>query len=648
MKHVTRRIAALTALYICIIFGIFALQFTGGSSFSVTFGSLRVSGSKGTEASVPDLPLHIGISGLDLFVDTQNSLLAYTSDTSALPLKVTGMAVGTSGVTLSFTDRVAVEFAYERRGDRDIVRISSTIPEKYRKIAFPYKVTRSARLDKKDAIVLVSVGGAQYSFSGTTVEPAAANGVRSLAIARTAPVVLYQTWIPVKGLALADFGSIAGSSDADYSREVDAFAAKALSSFKKSVSAGRLSEPLVAAYIAEMGRIGMYRAAVESIPESWRNGPSRSWQTNTFLNNLETTWPGLLTREREDRLMISRKLTEGSASAFEYPSLIPYLVDRGSSLLIKDVARLAETVDPASITARQAAGILEAMTDFSLYVPDQANPLLALADTCERKLKESLVLSGDRLYITDDGKSVDALSSLRVAAILIAYSGTSPARADWKGAGNLLATTILSLADDDGAIPSLLSVSAAEGQTGKTVEVAKDAKSVDPSASYPLVVTRNTWYPHEQSLAREIGSGTWVWTSAESVKVSKESDGGLRITTKFPQGETHYMVLRGIKPFWRIRIYGMDFRTDPRFESYNSSGYRYNEETNTLFLKMRHKAEYEDIVMYPGKDPNAPASPAPAVSADSSASAAPAAPAAGNPTASGTTPGATPFAEGNP
>lgn len=346
--------------------------------------------------------------------------------------------------------------------------------------------------------------------------------------------------------------------------------------------------------------------------------------------------------------MISRKLTEGSASVFEYPSLIPYLVDRGSSLLIKDVARLAETVDPAAITARQAAGILEAMTDFSVYVPDQSNPLVALADTCERKLKESLVLAGDRLYVSDDGKSVDALSSLRVASILIAYSKTSSARADWNDAGNLLATTILSLADEDGAIPSLLSVSAAEGQAGKTVEVAKDAKSVEPSASYPLVVTHNTWYPHELSLAREIGAGTWVWTSAESVKVSKESDGGLRITTKFPQGETHYMVLRGVKPFYRITIYGMDFRTDPRFESYNSSGYRYNEETNTLFLKMRHKAEYEDIVMYPGKDPDAPASASPAASAESSAAAS-AASGTGNPTtASGTTPGVTPVTDGNP
>jgi hypothetical protein len=608
MKYVTRRIAFLTALYVCIIFGIFALQFTSGNAFSVTFGSLRVSGSRenGEKGSVPDLPLHIGMSGLDLFVDTQNSLMAYTSEKNGTPLKVTGLVTGTAGFTLMFSDRVSVEFVSEKRGDRDIVRINASIPEKYRKITFPYKVTRSARLDKKDSIVLVTVSGAQYSFLGTTVESPAGNGVRSLAIARDAPVVLYQTWIPVKGLNLEDFVSIPNSSDADHTRTVDAYSAKALSSFKKSVSSGHLTEPLVAAYIAEMGRIGMYRAAVESIPEAWRNGPSRSWQTNTFLNNLETTWVSLVSKEREDRVAISRKLTENNAAVFEFPSLVPYLIDRGSSLLLKDLTRFAGTVDTTAITAFQAAGILEAMTDFALYASDQTNTLLPLADTCERKLKSSFVLIGDALYISDDGKTVDTLSSLRVASILIDYGKSSSLRTSWRNAGNLLLHSIVSFADEDGNIPSQLAISEGDTQTARTAVPSRDSKTIDPSVVYPVVATTNTWYPHELSLAREIGAGTWAWTSAESVKVSNASDGALRITTKFPQGETHYMVIRGIKPFYRIVIYGMDFRTDPRFESYNSSGYRYNEETQTLFLKMRHKTDYEDILIYPGKDPNAP------------------------------------------
>jgi len=120
---------------------------------------------------------------------------------------------------------------------------------------------------------------------------------------------------------------------------------------------------------------------------------------------------------------------------------------------------------------------------------------------------------------------------------------------------------------------------------------------------YPALVAGNSWYPHALSLAEQAGPGVWAWTSAESVKITRQSENVMKITTRFPQGETHYMVLRGIKPFYRISIYGLDFRTDPRFESYNSSGYVYNEQTGTLYLKMRHKAEYEDVIIYSGAAP---------------------------------------------
>ena len=41
----------------------------------------------------------------------------------------------------------------------------------------------------------------------------------------------------------------------------------------------------------------------------------------------------------------------------------------------------------------------------------------------------------------------------------------------------------------------------------------------------------------------------------------------------------------------------MAFRTDPRFETYNSSGYVYKPESETLLLKSRHKTQLEEIKM---------------------------------------------------
>ncbi len=608
MKYLSRRILLLTALYICIIFGIFALQFTNGNAFSLSIGSMMVSGTTGTTESgnsVPVLPLHIGSNGLDFFLDAQNSLTAYTSEKTSVALKVTAIKEEATRFTVFFTDSVSVTFSSEKRGDVDILSVQASIPAKYQKVVFPYKTTRSARIEKKDSLTLVSTGKKQFVFSGAAVSQTTASGVRGLSLLRASPLVYYQTYIPAKGLVIEDLPGLVGASASAYSRSVELYAANALVALKEAVASGSFSEPVVAAYIAEMGRIGMYRAAVESIPESWRNGPSRSFLTATFLNNLERTYASLVTKERQDRLEISRKLTENNPACFEFPSLIPYLVDRGSAVLLKDVERAVSSIDVAVLSPLQAAGILEASMDYPLYAPTQTNTLITLADACERRLKASLVRINDNLYVSADGKSIDTMDTLRIAPILIRYGSASGDKGSWKAAGYLLVTSLVAFAGDQAVLPAGFNLAGGEGAGEKTGIIAKPEQTLSPAAIYPALVVGNTWYPHAMSLADQAGPGVWAWTSAQSIKISRPSEGVMKITTRFPQGETHYMVLRGIKPFYRISIYDLDFRTDPRFESYNSSGYVYNEQTGTLYLKMRHKAEYEDVIIYSGAAPAA-------------------------------------------
>jgi hypothetical protein len=597
-KNLSRRILLLSVLYIGIIFGIFALQFTSGNTFSVSLGLLRVSGAASTDASgknVPVLPLHIAANGVDFFIDEQNPLMAYTDGKSGVPLKVTGIARSENppSFTISFRDGVSVSFGSEKRGDSDIVSVSAAIPVKYQKIVFPYKITRSARVDKKDTLTLVSVGKRQYLFKGTQILPPSGSGAWALPIARATPVVFYQSYIPTKGLSIDELDSLPGASAASYSAAQEHFASKALESFKKSIDSGTLSEPLVAAYIAEMGRIGMYDAALDIIPESYRNGSSRTYLTNTFLNNLERTYAGLVIREKDERTDLSRKLTENNPACFEFPSLVPYLFDRDGTLLLKDVARVAGSLDVSTVSALQAAGILEAAGDFSAYLPSEQNSLSPLAESCERKLKASLVRIKDELYVSDDGKLINTVDSLRIARILVKY-GT---RADpaWAAAGRLLVTSLVSFAGDQSSLPASFAI---EGEGDNVGIVAKSDRILDSATLYPLVLSGNTWYPRSLSLSLQSGASMWAWTSAQSVSATKPGADSLKITTRFPQGETHYMVIRGVRPFSRIQIYGMDFHPDGRFETYNSSGYRYNETTHTLYLKMRHKSEYEEVVLW--------------------------------------------------
>ena len=153
---------------------------------------------------------------------------------------------------------------------------------------------------------------------------------------------------------------------------------------------------------------------------------------------------------------------------------------------------------------------------------------------------------------------------------------------------------------------------------------------------YPIVVPHNTYYPHIKIVANIANSGNnkpvWAWTIAQNINYNKQSNGDVIITMDFPQGEINHSIFNGIKPFRRIDIYDMPFRTDPKFESYNSSGYVYNAETQTMFFKSLHKAQRETIKLYYSAAPTPPPDPAPAPQPPQETPAPQAAPAAVVPT----------------
>ena len=102
-----------------------------------------------------------------------------------------------------------------------------------------------------------------------------------------------------------------------------------------------------------------------------------------------------------------------------------------------------------------------------------------------------------------------------------------------------------------------------------------------------------------------------------NIKLEKTAD-EYNFDIDFPNGDTHYLIIKGIPQFNSIYIYDMAFRTDPRFETYNSSGYVYKKSTETLLLKSRHKAQNEKVKLVyretrPAPAPVVETAPAPVV-----------------------------------
>jgi hypothetical protein len=55
------------------------------------------------------------------------------------------------------------------------------------------------------------------------------------------------------------------------------------------------------------------------------------------------------------------------------------------------------------------------------------------------------------------------------------------------------------------------------------------------------------------------------------------------------------MIIRGIRTVSRVQLYGMDYRTDTQFERYDSSGWSYSAQEQSLIVKMKHRSSDEVI-----------------------------------------------------
>ena len=130
---------------------------------------------------------------------------------------------------------------------------------------------------------------------------------------------------------------------------------------------------------------------------------------------------------------------------------------------------------------------------------------------------------------------------------------------------------------------------------------AGDTAALDLRATaelYPVLVHGNNFYPHYLLLKTMEGENVWAWTIATNIQYYRDENLTISLNIDFPVGLSHYMFVRGITPFLRIQIYNMDFRTDPRFEIYNSSGYIYRSAAQSLLLKSRHRDQREVIRLY--------------------------------------------------
>jgi hypothetical protein len=296
-----------------------------------------------------------------------------------------------------------------------------------------------------------------------------------------------------------------------------------------------------------------------------------------------------LTAEREKLSAISQLVNQKSPEFLKENHVFEFFAIRGYHNLIDAGAEIVRSIDPSTMSADLIPSVFEGWMDWRLYRPNMDNPFEKLIEQAIPIITQSLKRTGgdDKIFVFLGARAGIELN-LRLGKALFEYSeltGNQP----WAAVGRSIVVSALSLGDNDAMTPAALVLN-------DDGEILVDGAAPQIASARLYALLSPAYYPRAVSIGPAINA-LWTWTSASDISVSQENN-ILDISVSFPEGETHYMMIRGIRPFVKIQIYNLDYRTDPQFERYDSSGWVYSAADQILTLKMKHRANVEHIRIF--------------------------------------------------
>ncbi|QQO10474.1 hypothetical protein [Breznakiella homolactica] len=594
-KAIFPRFVGLFILYAAVLAGLILIQFTKRSSFTQRIGGLVVSGYFRDDTANQEPPggseyaltgdSSVFFGGMEFRLSGNDGFTADDGSAGPFQLFPESMAIQGESVVFRLSDGSSLEFATSYSGGNQELRISAAISGNSQTLEIPYRPLRSSRSgDDRDGQLVVISGGEKYTFMNSRLD----HEERKVVLARNLPTASYGIIPERLPFAPADYTVAGAENTAAYNQAVGRWRDQAFSVWTQTVG-NNPSEDLVTAYLGESILRGTYKSALAAIPGSFLNSGQRTYNSSVYLGRLDTGLRTLSAYDREFLSRVSRQINEKSMDFLKEIHVVHNLSIRGAETFITGAADMLRTADPAAVQSDTVPGLFEGWIDWNSLYPGRDNPFDRFLDQGWFIITESMQKSPDgRIVFTAHNGEADTEYNLRLGDALARY-GLESGRQDRAAIGRSLVLSMLSLAGDGTSAPVKLQIND-DGTIRNTaenrVESAKLYHIFNPGEYYP----RGIAVPASHN-------GVWAWTAASAV-IAEESGGVLNIAVSFPPGETHHMIIRGVRPFTKIQLYNMDYRTDPQFERYDSSGWAYSPSEQTLIVKMKHRSAVENIRIF--------------------------------------------------
>lgn len=591
-KPIFPRILGLIALYIVIFTGLVLLQFTKRSSFTHRNGNLVVSGFYREDVEQPILSdteylisgdVTVFFQGVEFILAPDRGFIMKDDQGTAVEFTLEKMSVSGENIHIMLSDGSVIAFSPQFIGGNQELRIIGNFNDDIEFAEFPITIPRSSEIDENKTLV-VSSNGIMYSFSKNSVDAER----KVLTLTRNIPQAYYAVIPDRNGFNPADYILAEAASIREYDDAVQKWREQSYLIWSKQVQSNP-SEELVAAYLAESVKRGNYRSAAAAVPQSFLNSVQRSFVSSVFLGRLDLGLRSISAHEREYLAGVSRLINEKSEDLFNEPHVFYQLFARNMTGFINDGAAIAGAADPASLKMRSVPGIFEGWRDWISMRIAEENPFERLLEQAFFVISQHIIhFEADNAVFVHEENKIDILYNVALGKALIEY-GDASGNYDRAAIGRSIILSVLNLVDQAGMVP--LSANIAEDGS---LQVSADEKT-DSFHLYVMIFHYDEYYPRVVPI--KSSPGVWAWTAASSVTSVMENN-VLDISAGFTVGETHYIIIRGVKPFTKIQLYNMDYRTDPQFEHYDSSGWSYSPSEQTLLIKMKHKTSIEHVRIF--------------------------------------------------
>ena len=576
-KHPIRKATGLLVLYSIIIIGIFVLQFRNESVILRNIGQLRMSVANTQEEDgslTLKNSLQITFKGISFTADDVHPAKLTVNDSKKQkPLTlISWEQPSAQSFKFNFTFDTSLTFTVSDTSSKASLSVTAQLPPSGSSLDLYYKpVSGYSVTDRSKTRQLFSSKNISYTMSAAEI------GDTNIKLTNASNVAMFTHYDPSKTFT---FASIPSDSKKATSETFDANLKKYKALLLQSTSsaladASSVTENIVTAFVAESAQQLRYSKAIEEVPDSFKKGSRRTYLSAPYFNSLVSMNASLVMANENLADMIKNANAQKSIDIFALDNLADYILRTQNNESTKNLVQIPSSTENFAPNIAQATGIIRLYLKLASANSPLATNLVSSVETCLEKITSSCTLSSENLTLAEKDVPLTFAQTIETGCTLIDY-GKFSGYSDYSSGGYMIVNT---------ALESLASL---------------DLRTL--ADVYQFLVPNNPYYPHSQILLAENSRTIWAWTCSPNISYTETKDEA-NISVSFRQGDSHYIILNGIKPFMGIEIYSLSFHTDPRFETYNSSGYVYDEKTQTLFLKSRHKVSNEKIRLIFGQKP---------------------------------------------